>query len=52
MGTYIPNSEAEKQALLKTCGFNDYADMFVDIPKSVFLKDGLNFICVMVEFDV
>lgn len=42
MGTYIPNSEQEKQELLKVCGFSDYADMFVDIPESVFLKDGLN----------
>lgn len=42
MGTYIPNSEQEKQELLKVCGFNDYADMFADIPKKVFLKDGLN----------
>ena len=52
MGTYIPNSEAEKQALLKTCGFNDYADMFVDIPKSVFLKDGLNLPSGMAELAV
>lgn len=52
MGTYIPNSEEEKQALLKTCGFNDYADMFVDIPKSVFLKDGLNLPSGMAELAV
>lgn len=52
MGTYIPNSEEEKQALLKTCGFNDYADMFVDIPKSVFLKDGLNLPNGMAELAV
>ena len=52
METYIPNSEAEKQALLKTCGFNDYADMFVDIPKSVFLKDGLNLPSGMAELAV
>lgn len=52
MGTYIPNSEEEKQELLKTCGFNDYADMFVDIPKSVFLKDGLNLPSGMAELAV
>lgn len=41
MGTYIPNSEQEKQELLNACGFKDYAAMFADIPESVFLKMGL-----------
>ena len=42
MGTYIPNSEQEKQELLNACGFETYAAMFADIPESELLKDGLN----------
>ena len=30
MGTYIPNSEQEKQELLNACGFENYAAMFAD----------------------
>lgn len=52
MGTYIPNSEQEKQEMLKVCGFKDYADMFVDIPESVFLKNGLNLPEGMAELSV
>ena len=52
MGTYIPNSEQEKQELLNACGFENYAAMFADIPESVLLKDGLNLPEGMAELSV
>ncbi len=44
MGTYVSNSPAQQQELLKECGFDNFRQMYASasIPPSVLLKDGLN----------
>ena len=42
MGTYVPNTTAEQQEMLKECGFAGFDDLYRDIPESVRLKEPLN----------
>lgn len=42
MGSYVVNSKQEQQELLNRLGFNDFIDMYKDIPQKVLVKNGLN----------
>lgn len=42
MGSYVVNSKQEQQELLNRLGFNDFVDMYKDIPQKVLVKNGLN----------
>ena len=39
MASYVPNTQAEREEMLKACGFNTIRDMYKDVPESVYLKD-------------
>lgn len=41
MGSYVVNSKEEQQELLNRLGFNDFVDMYKDIPQEVLVKNGL-----------
>lgn len=41
MGSYVPNTPAEQQEMLKECGYSGFDDLYVDIPESVRLKKPL-----------
>ncbi|WP_018132440.1 aminomethyl-transferring glycine dehydrogenase subunit GcvPA [Effusibacillus pohliae] len=40
--SYIPNTEADRKAMLDSLGLNDVEELFADIPESVRLKRDLN----------
>jgi len=42
MGSYVPNTPAEQQEMLKECGYSGFDDLYTDIPDSVKLKEPLN----------
>ncbi len=42
MASYVPNTQAEREEMLKACGFNTIRDMYKDVPESVYLKDLLD----------
>lgn len=39
MGTYIPNTRDEQLDMLKSMGYEDFDDLFIDVPKEVYNKD-------------
>ncbi len=41
MGTYLPSTQPEQQAMLKAIGLERFEDLFVDVPKEVLLKGSL-----------
>ena len=41
MGSYVPNTEKERQEMLQTAGYSDINDLFADIPQEVRLKGKL-----------
>ncbi len=41
MGSYVPNTPAEQQEMLKECGYSGFDDLYLDIPESVRLKEPL-----------
>lgn len=42
MGSYVPNTKAEREQMLKEIGYNGWEDLFSVIPESVRLKQPLN----------
>ena len=42
MGTYVPNTKAEQQAMLESCGFQSFDDMYSCIPGELRLKKPLD----------
>ena len=40
MGSYVPNSKAEREAMLKVIGVSSVAELFSDVPEKMLLKDG------------
>ena len=42
MGSYVPNTQEERQAMLEAAGYASMDDLFRDIPEEVKLKGGLN----------
>ena len=38
MGTYVPNTKAEQQKMLESCGFQDFDGMYACIPEELRLK--------------
>ena len=41
MGSYVPNTPAEQQEMLKECGYSGFDDLYLDIPESVRLRKPL-----------
>ena len=33
MGTYVPNTKAEQQKMLESCGFHSFDEMYACIPE-------------------
>ena len=52
MGTYIPNTKKEQQAMLEEMGFNSFDALFAHIPEEVKVKDGLDIPEGMSEMEV
>lgn len=42
MGSYVPNTNEERQEMLKACGYASFDDMFSVIPDELKLKEPLN----------
>lgn len=42
MGSYVPNTNEERQDMLKACGYDSFDDMFSVIPDDLRLKEALN----------
>ncbi len=42
MGSYVPNTNEERQKMLKACGYDSFDDMFSVIPDDLRLKEALN----------
>ena len=42
MGSYVPNTNEERQEMLKACGYESFDDMFSVIPEDMKLKAPLN----------
>ena len=42
MGSYVPNTNEERQEMLKVCGYDSFDDMFSVIPDDLKLKEPLN----------
>lgn len=42
MGSYVPNTNEERQEMLKACGYDSFDDMFSVIPDDLRLKEALN----------
>ncbi len=40
MGSYVPNTKEQQAQMLEAIGLNSLEELFVDIPKEMFLKDG------------
>ena len=41
MGTYVPNTKAEQQEMLESCGFRSFDEMYACIPEELRLKKTL-----------
>ena len=42
MGSYIPSTPAERQAMLEAIGLKDYRDLYRDVPQSMILDRPLD----------
>ena len=52
MGSYVPNTRAEQEAMLKEAGYQSFDDMFSCIPEEVKLKGPLNLPSGLSEMEV
>ena len=52
MGSYVPNTQEERQAMLDAAGYESMDDLFRDIPEEVKLKGGLNIPAGLSELEV
>ena len=52
MGSYVPNTQEERQAMLEAAGYESMDDLFRDIPEEVKLKGGLNIPAGLSELEV
>ena len=52
MGSYVPNTDREQQAMLKEAGYKSFDDMFSCIPDEVKLKKPLNLPSGLSEMEV
>ena len=41
MGTYVPNTKAEQQKMLESCGFSSFEEMYGCIPEELRLRKPL-----------
>ena len=42
MGSYVPNTPAEQQEMLRECGFSGFDDLYRDVPDAVNLMYHFN----------
>ena len=52
MGSYVPNTRKEQEAMLKEAGYQSFDDMFSCIPEEVRLKEPLNLPSGLSEMEV
>lgn len=52
MGSYVPSTPAERQEMLEAIGLKDFRDLFVDVPKEMYLDKPLNIPEGMSELEV
>jgi len=52
MGSYVPNTEQERQEMLNEIGYQSIDDLFVHIPAEMKVKDGLNIPSGLSEMEV
>ena len=52
MGSYVPSTEKERQQMLESIGLKDYRELYKDVPKDMYLKDGLDLPRGMSELEV
>ena len=52
MGSYIPSTPAERQAMLEAIGLKDYRDLYRDVPQSMILDRPLDVPSGMSELEV
>jgi glycine dehydrogenase subunit 1 len=42
MGSYIPNTRAEREEMLRDAGYGSFAELYADVPAQVLLPDGVD----------
>ena len=42
MGSYIPNTRAEREEMLRDAGYGSFAELYADVPSQVLLPDGVD----------
>jgi len=52
MGSYVPNTEQERQDMLHEIGYQSIDDLFVHIPAEMKVKDGLNIPSGLSELEI
>ena len=41
MGSYVPNTPSQRQAMLETIGVGTVEDLFASVPREMLVGDGL-----------
>ncbi|MCR5161508.1 MAG: aminomethyl-transferring glycine dehydrogenase subunit GcvPA [Lachnospiraceae bacterium] len=52
MGSYVPNTAAQQQEMLRECGFSGFEDLYRDIPDSVLRRTPLDIPAAASELEV
>lgn len=52
MGSFVPNTKAMQNEMLREAGYSDWTQLYADVPDSVLLKDGLDLPEGLSELDV
>ena len=52
MGTFVPNTKAQQEEMLRDIGLKSADELFADVPDQVRLKDGLDLPAGMSEMEV
>ena len=52
MGSYVPNTAAQQQEMLRECGFSGFEDLYRDIPESVLRRTPLDIPAAASELEV
>lgn len=52
MGSYVPNTAAQQQEMLRECGFSGFEDLYRDIPESVLRRAPLDIPAAASELEV
>ena len=52
MGSYVPNTPAQRQEMLAAMGLGTMADLYRDVPESMKIRDGLRLPSGLSEWEV